>query len=316
MWRWTRRIVIGLCMFLLVGAGAGASYQWLATRRDRAATPPPGRLVDVGGHSLHLWCVGSGTPVVVLEAGLGGSTADWGFVQPEVAGFTRACSYDRAGMGYSDQGPSPRTTRRISGELARLLDGGGIGGPVVLVGASIGGFTVRVFASDHPERVAGLVLVDATHEDALDPIPRLATFVPLLSSFGIFRLLGVSFGLSPESLAPSVRGFANATRFRAAGYDAAADEIIHIRQSADEVRATRRTLPMPLIVITAGRGANAAWHKQQRDLVGLSRHGCQLTATESGHAIPVNQPSVVVDAIRAIVEGVRKADGAVLCGSM
>jgi hypothetical protein len=103
----TKRVLIGLCSPLIVAVIAGATYQWAATRRDLAATPPPGRLVDVGGHRLHIWCTGSGTPSVILETGLGGSSADWGFVQPEVAGFTRVCSYDRAGMGYSDPGPSP-----------------------------------------------------------------------------------------------------------------------------------------------------------------------------------------------------------------
>src|SRR6185369_5729131 len=106
--------------------------------------------------------------------GLGGSTADWGFVQPEVARFTRVCSYDRAGMGYSDPGPSPRTSRRIASELAELLAHSGMTESVVLVGGSIAGFDVRVFAFDHAERVAGLVLVDATHEDDAHEVPGMA----------------------------------------------------------------------------------------------------------------------------------------------
>src|SRR5262249_17979467 len=150
------------------------------------------------------------------------------FVQPEIARFTRVCSYDRAGMGYSDPGPSPRTARRIADELAELIDRSGIDGPVVLVAASSGGFNVRVFASDHTDRVAGLILIDASHEDQPHEVPRLARWVPLLSSFGILRLLGVSFGSNPASLSPSVQRFVGATRFRAAGYQAAADEIIHI----------------------------------------------------------------------------------------
>src|SRR5688500_6171816 len=110
---WTRRILIGACMALAVAVLAGATYQRVATRRELATTPPPGRLVDVGGHKLHIWCIGSGTPTVVLENGLGGMSAEWGFVQPEAAQFTRVCSYDRAGLGYSDSGPSPRTARRL-----------------------------------------------------------------------------------------------------------------------------------------------------------------------------------------------------------
>ena len=171
MWRWTMRIFVVLGAFLIVAALSGATYQWLATRKELAATPPPGHLVDIGGYRLHLWCTGDGAPAVILDTGLGGSSADWGFVQPDVARFTRVCSYDRAGMGYSDPGPSPRTARRIASELAELLVRSGIGGPVVLVGASIAGFDVRVFASDHPERAAGLVLVDASHEDQAHEVP-------------------------------------------------------------------------------------------------------------------------------------------------
>ena len=256
MWRWTTRVLIGLCTLIVVTALTGALYQTVATRKDLAVTPPPGQLVDIGGYRLHLWCTGNGAPAVILDTGLGGSSAGWGFVQPDVARFTRVCSYDRAGMGYSDPGPSPRTARRIASELAELLDRSGIDGPAVLVGASIAGFDVRVFASDHPERAAGLVLVDASHEDQAHEVPWMARFVPLLSTIGVLRLFGVSFGQPVESLAPSVRQFARATSSRAAGYQAAADEIIHVRESASEVRSSRRKLTIPVLIITGGRGAD------------------------------------------------------------
>ena len=306
--RWTMRIFVVLGAFLIVAALSGATYQWLATRKELAATPPPGHLVDIGGYRLHLWCTGDGAPAVVLDTGLGGSSADWGFVQPDVARFTRVCSYDRAGMGYSDPGPSPRTARRIASELAELLGRGGIGGPVVLVGASIAGFDVRVFASDHPERAAGLVLVDASHEDQAHEVPPMARFVPLLSTIGVLRLFGVSFGQRVESLAPSVREFARATSFRAAGYQAAADEIIHSRQSASEVRSSRRKLTIPVVVITGGRGADENWRQLQRDQASLSERGCLTIAQESGHVVAVDQPEVVVDAIRTVVETARGHD--------
>jgi pimeloyl-ACP methyl ester carboxylesterase len=305
MWRWTRRILVGLFGLFVVALVAGATYQWVATRKELASTPPPGQLVDVGGHRLHLWCTGAGTPAVILEAGLGGSSAGWGFVQPEIARFTRVCSYDRAGMGFSDPGPSPRTARRIAGELAQLIDRSGIGVPVVLVAASSGGFDVRIFASDHTDRVAGLVLIDASHEDQTHEVPRLAPWVPLLSSFGILRLLGVSFGPDPARLAPSVQGFAGATRFRAAGYQAAADEIIHIRESASQVRTSRRKLPIPVVVVTGARGADATWRHLQRDQVTLSEHGCQIIAEQSGHLVQIDQPQIVVDAIRTVIDGTR-----------
>ena len=218
-------------------------------------------------------------------------------------------------MGYSDPGPSPRTARRMAHELKQLLDRSGIDGPVVLVGASIGGFVVRVFASEQPERAAGLVLLDATHEDQEHEIPKLAPFVPLLSSVGVFRLLGVSFGQRPDSLAASVRKFAHATAFRAAGQQSAADEIMHIRDSVAEVKATRRKLTIPLIVVTAGRGADEGWRALQRDQARLSERGCMVTAEQSGHAIAIGQPQVVVDAIRAVVDVARGRLGVALCGS-
>ena len=310
MWRWTMRIFVVLGAFLVVAALAGATYQWLATRKDLAATPPPGRLIDVGGYRLHLWCTGDGAPAVILDTGLGGTSADWGFVQPDVARFTRVCSYDRAGMGYSDPGPSPRTARRIASELAELLVRSGIGGPVVLAGASIAGFDVRVFASDHPERAAGLVLVDASHEDDAHEVPTMVRFVPLLSTIGVLRLFGGSFafGQSIESLAPSVRQFAQATRFRAAGYHAAADEIIHIRESAEEVRSSRRKLTIPVLVVTGARGADENWRRLQQDQASLSDRGCLIIAQQSGHVVAVDQPEVVVDAIRTAVETARGHD--------
>ena len=303
--RWTRRLLVGLLGLFILALVAGATYQWVATRNELASTPPPGQLVDVGGHRLHLWCTGAGTPAVILEAGLGGSSAGWGFVQPDVARFTRVCSYDRAGMGYSDPGPSPRTARRIADELAELIDRSGIGVPVVLVAASSGGFDVRVFASDYTDRVAGLILIDASHEDQTHEVPRLAPWVPLLSSFGILRLLGVSFGGDPARLAPSVQRFARATRFRAAGYQAAADEIIHIRESASQVRTSRRKLSIPVVVVTGALGADATWRQLQRDQVTLSEHGCQIIAEESGHVVQIDQPQIVVDAIRTVIDATR-----------
>jgi pimeloyl-ACP methyl ester carboxylesterase len=313
MWRWITRVLIGLCGVVIVAVIAGATYQWIATWQDLAATPPPGRLVDVGGHNLHIWCTGSGAPSVILDTGLGATSADWGLVQPEVAEFTRVCSYDRAGMGYSDAGPSPRTTRRLARELAQLLERGGVSGPLILVGASTGGFTVRVFASDHSERVAGLVLVDASHEDQKEDVPRIARFVPILSSIGVFRLLGVSFGPPPASLAPDVQGFARATSFRAAGYQAAADELLHLTESTEEVRRTRRTLSVPVVVVTAGRGIDPKWNDLQRDQVGLSQRGCQVIAGQSGHVVALDQPEVIVDAIRATVDASRGRTDIALC---
>jgi pimeloyl-ACP methyl ester carboxylesterase len=193
-------------------------------------------------------------------------------------------------------------------EVAELLARSGITGPVVLVGESIAGFNVRVFASDHPARAAGLVLVDASHEDDAHDVPGMARFVPLLSTIGVFRLLGVSFGQPTESLAPSVRQYARATMFRASGYQAAADEIMHIRETVSEVRSSRRRLTIPVLVVTGARGADETWRRLQQDHASLSERGCLITARQSGHVVAIDQPQIIVDAIRTVVETARGHD--------
>ena len=312
-WRWAKRALIGLCGLILVAALGGAAYQWIATRHDLAANPAPGRLVDVGGHRLHIWCTGSGEPTVILENGLGGSSFAWSLVQPEVSRFARVCSYDRAGMGYSDSGPSPRTASRIAQELTQLLDNGDIRGPLVLVGASIGGLFVRAFASEHGDRVVGLVLVDASHEDQEMDVPPIAPLVPVLASTGVFRLLGVSFGGSVQSLPTSAQRAARATAFRASAYNATANEGLHLPESAAEVKASRRKLTIPVVVVTAGLGTDAAWQSLQRDQVGLSEQGCQVIAEGSGHAIALGEPQAIVEPIRAIVRLAREGRRIPLC---
>ena len=314
MWRWTRRILIGLCTGFIVAACSGATYQWISTRKELAETPPPGRLVDVGGHRLHIWCTGAGEPAVILETGLGGSTVGWGFVQPEVARFTRVCSYDRAGLGYSDPGPSPRTTRRSARELEQLLDRSGIAGPWVLVGASSGGFIARLFASERAERVAGLVLVDASHEDQAHDIP------------GSPHLCRFSHRSEPFDCSAC-----HSARLRLVGavssWIRACDEVPGRRIPGGRGRnhpypgECRRGqehstwLTIPLIVVTGARGADETWRHLQRDQVGLSRRGCQIIADQSGHVVALEQPGVVVEAIRAIVETARGRNDVPLCAA-
>jgi pimeloyl-ACP methyl ester carboxylesterase len=128
----------------------------------------PGRLVDVGGFRLNLYCTGSGSPAVVFDSGFGDWAPAWSKVQPQIAKWTRACSYDRAGAGFSDPGPMPRTSVRIAGELRTALHNAGIAGPYILVGSAFGGDNVRTFADLYTDEVAGLVLDDADPDD-LEP---------------------------------------------------------------------------------------------------------------------------------------------------
>jgi pimeloyl-ACP methyl ester carboxylesterase len=129
--------------------------------------PAPGKIVDISGTKLHINCLGTGSPVVILESGLPGVSLDWVLVQPEVAKVTRVCSYDRAGFGWSGPGKQPRTADQIADELAALLLTAAVPPPYVLVGHSAGGIYVRRFTRKHPDQVIGMVLVDSTHEGAL-----------------------------------------------------------------------------------------------------------------------------------------------------
>ena len=157
---WLGGSVAVLLGLMLLGAG----YESVAEAADVRAYPPPGQLVDVGGYRLHLHCVGTGSPTVVIEAGLGDWSASWSsWVQPEAARTTRVCTYDRAGMGWSEAGPLPRTAEHFAAELHTLLHQGGVPGPYVLVGHSMGGLPVRVFAHAYAAEVAGVVLIELMH---------------------------------------------------------------------------------------------------------------------------------------------------------
>ncbi|HEY9014914.1 MAG TPA: alpha/beta hydrolase, partial [Gemmatimonadales bacterium] len=147
------RTLAALVGLLVVLGLMGAGYEALAAAGDARRYPAPGQLVDVGGYRLHIQCVGTGSPTVVLDAGLSGSSLDWSLVQPELGRTTRVCAYDRAGMGWSDPGAQPRTPRQIADELHTLLTNAGIAGPYVLVGHSLAGKNVRLFALAHPEEV-------------------------------------------------------------------------------------------------------------------------------------------------------------------
>ena len=211
------RPLLGLVVALLVLAVAGAIYQAIATERAERAYPPPGEMVDVGGYSLHINCVGQGSPTVVLDAGSGEMSAQWVRVQQEVSNTTRVCAYDRAGMGWSEIGPEPRDARQIFSELHTLLSKAGIEGPYVLVGHSFGGMYMQTYAARYPDEVAGVALVDSStdpdqfsqrsearesnepHKQSIAVVPQLAQLgVTLLARLGVVRLLSNLDPASPE----------------------------------------------------------------------------------------------------------------------
>lgn len=162
--KWIKRTLLGGLLLVLVLVGATWIAGMFAKSRLAQQFPPPGQLVDVGGYRLHLYCVGSGRPTVVFDAGINEFSVQWVNIQTEVSKDYRACAYDRAGFGWSESAPTPRSSETMVRELRTLLEKAGMEGPAVLVGHSFGGMNMRLYAYRYPKEVAGLVQVDAAHE--------------------------------------------------------------------------------------------------------------------------------------------------------
>jgi pimeloyl-ACP methyl ester carboxylesterase len=238
--------------------------------------------VDVGGYQLHINCVGAGSPTVVLESAFPGTSADWGWVQPNVAAVSRVCTYDRAGMGWSDAVSEPRDARRIAADLHMLLERAHIPGPYLLVGHSFGGLLVRQYAAQYPAEVAGMVLVDAMHPDQYNRFPR-ELALPAASQFDVLLPL-VSVGLSRVFTPfPTEPALPTPQRQQIAAFNASTKSmsaIAHEYQAFPAILAQVATAgdlgAIPLVVLTAENSfpqsaeGNRVWEGLQNELAALS----------------------------------------------
>ncbi|HEX6127423.1 MAG TPA: alpha/beta hydrolase [Candidatus Limnocylindria bacterium] len=325
-------------------AAAGAVAGQVARRRMAARYPAPGRMIDIGGYRLHLLCEGEtmGGPTVVLEGGLGDPGISWAAVMPGVAQLTGVCVVDRAGSGWSDASPRPRSVEVIVDELRAALAAAQVPGPYVLVGQSFGGLVARLFALRHREEVAGLVLVDATPEDYIERAPesvrltwermnRLAgpmfALPRALSAAGVFALRpSLVPGLTGGDIPPEV----GLDRYRAlialgGGLKAMTATMKLMDASRAQVREARMAAgerplgDLPLVVLTAGEQADLPggippedqsanhelWRQLHRELAAESSAGRWEVVEGSGHMIHHARPDAVVAAIREVVETAR-----------
>jgi pimeloyl-ACP methyl ester carboxylesterase len=309
------RIALGTAIVFALAAGSGAAYEMIAGASDSATYPPTGRLVDVGGYRLHLDCYGEGSPAVVMDAGLGGSSLDWSLVQPGLAEATQVCTYDRAGMGWSEAGPGLRSPAHLAEELYMLLKRGGIAGPYVVVGHSLGGKNVRMFAAARPDEVAGMVLVDARSE-AVESEADMQSFAATLDAraalytaarrLGLARLFGamlVDLAEIPTALAAqmalaqtSERAIAETTREGLS------------RTANDAALAGANLGSLPLVVIAAGESMRAipGWPAAQKAMTNLSTNGRLVVADGSPHAVQLAAPDIVIDAVLSVLAEVRE----------
>ena len=327
----------------VLAIAAGITYQLMGRSADARRFPPPGRLIDIGrGRRLHLHCLGAGGPAVIFEAGIAASSLSWTHVQPHVAEFARACSYDRAGLAWSSGPGGPITAAGCAGELDELLRAAAIAPPYVLVGHSYGAFVLHVYAAWHPQNVAGLVLVDPiypsewltmTRRDrwrltggaflsrvgaALSTVGVVRGCLRLLASgsTGVPRRVSHLFGSEaakvlnrlvgevqklPAETWPAVQTHWS----QAKCFSSMAEHLAGLRKSAAEVEACGE-LPrdIPVVVITAA-SQSAAYREEHARMVARSACGRHIIATGSGHWIHLDEPELVVEAIRSIVGGRR-----------
>ncbi|GAA3612214.1 alpha/beta fold hydrolase [Microlunatus ginsengisoli] len=270
-------------------AAAGAGHEAILEARDVRADLAPGRLVDVGGHRLHLHCTGSGSPAVVLEPGLGGSSADLRWIAPVVARDTTVCVYDRAGRGWSDPPDGPQDADQIAADLHTLLAAAGVAGPFVLAGHSFGGLYVLDFAARFPEQVAGLVLLDSTAPRS--GLTRPATAEPPTA---IHRIAAVA-----PALAQLGAGSQLASTLR---------EFVAGSASTRQASALTDFGDKPLLVLTAGTGHDATWRSAQDRLATLSTHAVHRVAPGATHESLVDDrvdSAAASQAVRDVVAAVR-----------
>ncbi|MGD0579822.1 MAG: alpha/beta hydrolase [Bryobacteraceae bacterium] len=327
-------IAVALAALIL----AGLFYQRLGLRRDSQLFPPPGRMIGIGGRRLHLYELGSGGPAVILESGISATSLNWRHIQQAIAGFTRAVAYDRGGLGWSDPCGTPRTPSDIARELRTLLRAAGVRPPYVLVAHSFGALVVRRFALLYPREVAGLVLVDPLQPGQWAPLSphqrrmlalgrRLCRRAAWLAHVGLVRLAVVSFkagsrllpvaidkvagirgssvmnrligevGKMPREVWPIVTAhWSDPKSFHGIGAHLEA-----LPAGAGEMLDAPPIQGIPVTVLTAGRDSPVS----EDSIRAVSADARHIVAHESGHWIHLDQPALVIDAVRQIVEQAR-----------
>lgn len=328
---WAGRIFLSVLALLLVLVVITLSLGAKAKADLIAHYPPPGQMVDVGGYRLHIDCQGTGTPTVVMEAGLTEPSLMWALVQPQVSTTTRVCVYDRAGLGWSDTSPKPRTAEVMVEELHTLLQNANVAGPYVLVGHSTGGMLVRLYAHSHPTEVVGMVLVDAQHEDQfarLSPAIQQGIQAMFAQSNQMLPLYRAVVATGIGALVPAVGTLADTPQLPSPAREAISalaltdPEFIEARaaeqdaifESMEQVRAAHITSlgNIPLIVLYRGIDDSPTpgltpeenqqrWSGLQTELAALSPQGKLILAERSGHHIQLDQPDLVVSAIEQVL---------------
>ncbi|MGB7284820.1 MAG: alpha/beta hydrolase [Candidatus Acidiferrum sp.] len=332
-------VVVWLSIIAVACVVLGLLYQTVGTRRDRARFPPPGRLVDIGGHRLHLLESGQGGLTIVLEAGLMSTMLSWSDLHLKLAQSYRVVSYDRAGLGWSDIGPMPRTSGRIVEELHTLLHRAAISPPYLLVGHSFGGLTMPLFAARFPDETVGMVLVDPVAPAEWDPpsehdrtLTRIGATVcrraAILSRVGVIRFVSYLFSTRLKKAAahvvrlisrgaPADAGSVSSPWFLALPPNeremaavfwvqekfalTIASQLENLPVSAARVAELDRICDKPVVILSA-QTAHERRRKEHAAMAARLPLGDHILAEKSNHWIMQHQPELVIRAIEEVAE--------------
>jgi pimeloyl-ACP methyl ester carboxylesterase len=309
----------GLAVFVVLIIGLsllGFVYETAAEAGDRQTYLPPGQILDVDGHAMHILCMGKGGPTVILEAGGGYFSTIWTRVQPKVAQSTRVCAYDRAGYGWSGPRPEPRDARQVATELHSLLAQAGVEPPYVMVGHSVGGIYIRVYNAQYPGEVVGMVLLDATHPDnwarqgeSIAAMQTLAVTGSVLSRIGLVRLF---FGSQKLGLPAPQDATVIAELSSARHWDTQRGDVAAMADSIAQGRAAGGLGNMPLAVVAAGEDpegpARAIKFSLQHELAVLSTNSMYQEVAGANHISLITNDqyaALVSEATIRVIEAVR-----------
>jgi pimeloyl-ACP methyl ester carboxylesterase len=308
--RLTERTILSLVVPAAIVVAGNSGYDAIA----HIGHSPPGRMYLVDGHNMRIDCMGSGTPTIVLEAGLGNDGLIWGYVQPILAKTTRVCSYDRAGFGWSDPLPPPRTAGNIAAELHGLLIAARVGDPIVLMGHSIGGLYIRDYASRYPASVVGLIFVDASTPSqnrerawksvsvSKSPLPPEPFLERAVFDLGIQHLFGACPGSFPgfgfRTAMPRLEGLCHEH------LEAYASEKRNLDHASIEAARDGSYGALPILIFSRFTG-NADWNQKQEDLKGLSTRSSRIIARDSGHYIQLERSELIESEVSLYIEQLR-----------
>jgi pimeloyl-ACP methyl ester carboxylesterase len=316
-----KRTLYGIGALVLLPALSGWAYQTLMQSRDTRRFPPPGKLVDVRGHLMHIHCQGTGSPTIIVEQGIGAQSLGWSQLNQRMAGVSTLCAYDRRGMGYSEPVDHPTPATEVARNLNDLLRSAGVNDDIVLVGWSAGGMYSREYYRQFPARVKGIVLVDSSHEQQthrMSPVPPAEAFDRMkvyryLAPLGWVRASGrIERQFASAPLPPALRDRLIAINLKSHLHRTLLNEGAGFETDLGKNQPPPKLGDIPLIVLSEGKPNIPymqenlkTWFGLQEELAHLSTNGQHIVAQNSTHAIHRTEPELVLESVRRVVEAAR-----------